>query len=156
MKGVKAQGKWTKEETDILTEHYAKLPMQALMERLPGRTKQAIYAKAFALDLGREVQSIFSKAALICPKCGGPKRKESIQCYKCYRASGINPRPKEVCRVSEAKTIRYRQWEKQVLAELGPRVTMVELMMLLPRRSGVEIREMARQFGIQLLADDED
>lgn len=44
---------WTRQELDILTEHYTTVGAKRLLTLLPGRSLGAIYSKAHYLQLGR-------------------------------------------------------------------------------------------------------
>lgn len=146
---------WSPEEVAVLTEKYPNCALREIEAALPTKSRQAIYSKAFSLRLRKAKRAREAPEKRICPDCGGPKSSASKRCYDCniakIRKVGRGGNQKEKRPVKPVSPILFRQWEKQVLVELGPRVSMTELRMLLPRRSIREIRRMAEAFDIKLL-----
>lgn len=134
--------RWSQEEIAILRECYATSSSEDLAKLLPSRTLGAIYNQAFQLRLKRVYSTKNAAAESVCPDCGNPKARRSMRCWDCHQKRITKPGP--------LLRSPVRPWEKEILLELGPRLTFVELRMLLPRRNVKELKEIAEQLDIDV------
>jgi hypothetical protein len=123
--------KWTPAEDEILKENYPTASWDALMEMLPGRGIEAIRYRA-----NKGFRLVRANNA------PGPNR-------------GVPKAPKTPRELKEAKKPysvdkQYTWNERKIIQDFGLRLDLVELQMLLPKRSIAQIRELAYQMDIQL------
>lgn len=134
--------RWSQEEIAILRERYATNPPEDLARLLPGRTLGAIYNHAFQLHLKKVHSTKNAATESVCPDCGNPKARRSMRCWDCHQKRITKPKP--------LLRSPARPWEKEILLDLGSRLTFAELRMLLPRRNVQELKEIAEQLDIDV------
>ena len=127
---------WTKQENLILTVYYCHADPDSLLKLLPRRTLSAIYYHAWLLRL-KKIKWLKPRSRFLPPKLSSSKAKP-----KAKPKAKVIPRP-----------IKFWPWEKQTLLELGSHLTVVEMKILIPRRSIAQLRRMAEIFEVKFLGD---
>ena len=118
--------KWTDEEISILKENYASKQIDALLQLLPSKTVSSIYQKAFDLRLQKP------------PKPPKPRPEKPVEAQKSHGES----QPQIVKAIEQPRITKILPYERQVILELGKCLPILELKMLLPRRSAKDILQL--------------
>ncbi len=125
--------KWTDEEIIILKENYASKQIDALLQLLPSKTVSSIYQKAFDLRLQKP------------PKPPKPRPEKPVEAQKSYGES----QPQKVKAIEQPRITKILPYERQVILELGKCLPILELKMLLPRRSAKDILQLLDYYHIR-------
>ena len=115
--------KWTDEEIRILKENYASKQIDALLQLLPSRRVSSIYSKAFDLRLRKPSK---------------PRLENPVEAQKSHGES----QPQKVKSIEKPCITKILPYERQVILELGKFLPILELKMLLPRRSAKDILQL--------------
>jgi hypothetical protein len=120
---------FTEKEDQILRDEYPTRPLDELLKLLPGRSALNVYRRACLLRV-KKIRKPKLEAAK--PKKREPKEQKPKA-----------PKPKE------QRPIRFRPYEKTLLLEMGARLTLAEMLTLIPHRTPTELCDMARFLGIE-------
>lgn len=153
IKRPRRKNAWSQNEISILIENYASLSIDELLELLPRRTINSIYQRAFHLRLSKPKPKPKPKLKLEPKLEPGPGLELELKPEskpESEQEPEENPKAAQKRQVIPVKPIKFKPWEKQVLCDLGSRVSLIELKMLIPRRSNKELYRMAEVFGVEL------